>query len=56
MKLGDDFPAPSAETGVLDPAELRLLYVAATRAKNVLDLTACPTLATIVAGKECARA
>ncbi len=56
VKLGDDFPAPSAETGVLDPAELRLLYVAATRAKNVLDLTACPTLATIVAGKECARA
>jgi hypothetical protein len=49
VKLADDFPSPG-DTG-LDPAELRLLYVAATRAKNVLDLSACPTLAAIVKGE-----
>ena len=56
VRLADDFPPPAAETGEIDPSELRLLYVAATRAKNVLDLTACPTLAAIVAGEDADRA
>lgn len=47
VKLADDFPNPG--DGDVDPAELKLLYVAATRAKNVLDLSACPTLAAMVA-------
>ncbi len=55
VALADDFPAGTADKP-LEAEELRLQYVAVTRAQHVLDLTACPTLATIVAGKETARA
>lgn len=51
VALSDDFPAATADKP-LDPEELRLQYVAVTRAQHVLDLSACPSLAAIVAGKE----
>lgn len=44
VALADDFPAGTEEKP-LDPAELKLRYVAVTRAQHVLDLSACPTLA-----------
>jgi hypothetical protein len=47
VALADDFPVSTAEKP-LEPEELRLQYVAVTRAQNVLDLSACPTLATTV--------
>lgn len=39
VKLAADFPAPNK----LTEDELMLLYVAVTRAKNALDVTACPS-------------
>jgi hypothetical protein len=51
VALADDFPVSTPEKP-LAPEELRLQYVAVTRAQHVLDLTACPTLAAIVAGEE----
>lgn len=39
VKLAADFPAP----GKLTEDELMLLYVAVTRARNALDVTACPS-------------
>jgi superfamily I DNA/RNA helicase len=50
VALADDFPVATPEKP-LDPAEIRLQYVAATRAQHVLDLSACPTLAAIVKGE-----
>ncbi|HEX7277870.1 MAG TPA: ATP-binding domain-containing protein, partial [Acidimicrobiales bacterium] len=44
VALADDFPAPKPGS-LPDPAELRLLYVAVTRARHTLDITACPALA-----------
>lgn len=44
VKLAADFTEPSEEA----VGEWRLLYVAATRAKHVLDLTACDPLAKLV--------
>ncbi|MCK9894702.1 UvrD-helicase domain-containing protein [Frankia sp. AgB32] len=41
VKLASDFPAP----GKLNEDELMLLYVAVTRAQDVLDVTACPSFA-----------
>lgn len=52
VAIAGDFPADPFN----DPAETRLMYVACTRARQVLDLSACPTLATIVAGEEVPRA
>lgn len=43
VKLGSDFPAPK-EGETTDPAELRLLYVAVTRASHILDPYSCPML------------
>jgi len=51
VALADDFPAGTAEKP-LEAEELRLQYVAVTRAQHVLDLSACPSLAAIVAGKD----
>ncbi len=42
VKLASDFPPP----GKLNEDELMLLYVAVTRAQDVLDVTACPSFAT----------
>lgn len=44
VKLSDDFPAPKEEGDVIEPAELRLLYVAVTRASHRLDPYSCPML------------
>lgn len=43
VKLSDDFPAPK-EGEITEPAELRLLYVAVTRASHKLDPYSCPML------------
>lgn len=51
VALAEDFPI-GTEDKPLEPEELRLQYVAVTRAQNVLDLSACPTLSAIVAGKD----
>lgn len=48
VALADDFPVATAEKP-LEAEELRLQYVAVTRAQHVLDVSACPTLAAIVA-------
>ena len=47
VQLADDFPDPRESfAAMLEPelsrAELRLIYVAATRAREVLDVTRCP--------------
>lgn len=44
MKLANDFSTRSREKGSEDESveELRLLYVACTRAKFVLDVSDCP--------------
>ena len=39
VSLADDFPAE-----LTDDAEIKLLYVAATRARQTLDVSACPAL------------
>jgi hypothetical protein len=44
VKLSDDFPAPKEEGDTIEPAELRLLYVAVTRASHKLDPYSCPML------------
>jgi hypothetical protein len=43
VKLAADFPPPGQLDGNAD--ELMLLYVAVTRARNALDVTACPSFA-----------
>lgn len=50
VMLAEDFPDPNASFEVMmEPElalpELRLLYVAVTRARNVLDVTRCPLFA-----------
>jgi hypothetical protein len=43
VALGGDFPDPNkSESGTLSPGELRLIYVACTRARLELDVEACP--------------
>jgi hypothetical protein len=41
VKLGDDFFYPEKEGQLLNSGEVNVLYVAATRALNVLDITRC---------------
>lgn len=41
VKLGDDFFYPTKEGQLLDSGEVNVLYVAATRALEVLDITRC---------------
>lgn len=43
VALADDFPSPKPGCQP-DPAETRLLYVACTRARKVLDVSACPAI------------
>ena len=41
VELGDDFPTPKEGEGLPSDEELRLLYVAITRASHVLDISKC---------------
>lgn len=43
VRIGEDFPVPGGDRPV-GPEEMRLMYVAATRAKLVLDVEDCPFL------------
>lgn len=48
VQIAGDFPTGKAKDGTpqpIAPSEYRLMYVAATRARRELDLTACPVLA-----------
>jgi hypothetical protein len=44
VRIGNDFPEVDEEGGGVSPEELRLLYVAVTRAKERVDVSACPAL------------
>lgn len=48
VKLAEDFAKPDTEAADMGAGELRLLYVAATRARNVLDIEACGPLYDLV--------
>lgn len=48
VRLAADFPDPDVRD--LADADLRLLYVAATRAQEVLDITACKPMVEMMAG------
>lgn len=45
VALGADFPDPAKYAGPLPADELRLIYVACTRAQHELDVDACPLFA-----------
>jgi len=48
VRLGPDFDLP--ESGEIAPGELRLLYVACTRARESLNVTACEPMRRILGG------
>ena len=50
VELGDDFPTPKEGEGLPGAEELRLLYVAITRASHVLDIESCK-LAQVIADR-----
>ncbi len=45
VRLAGDFPGPDRLNGPKAADELRLLYVAVTRARFALDVTLCPSFA-----------
>jgi len=48
VRIGDDFPMPKDPEGTFSPAEMRLLYVAVTRARMNLDYFGCEPLEEIL--------